>query len=171
MESDKLVMAVKWCRENFPGGTSVSVFGTPLLTCYGRVWFSEIDWWTTLLLLRYSCTPVRETIYEESISHVEFGTEMYSPLLQHHRKTHGKRIRVYGLSWVGCAMEIGNSLQFTSCIIVSVLSKFKLNYKLAWWWIPKSSENHLVRTDQILSYLPKHVFMHFIWFLIQLSLI
>jgi len=40
-------------------------------------------------------------------------------------------MRVYGLSWTGCAMEMGNSLQCTSGIIVGVLLKFKLNYKLA----------------------------------------
>jgi len=56
---------------------------------------------------------------------------MYSPPLQRRRRTRGKRMRVYGLSWVGCAMEMGNSLQCTSCIIVGVLLKFKLNYKLA----------------------------------------
>lgn len=130
---------------------------TPSPTLCGRVWFSEIDCWTTLLLLYHSLTPVHETIYEESISHVEFGTETYSPLLQFHRQTRGIRMRVYGLSRTGCAMEMGNSLQCASCIIVGVLLKFKLNYKLAWCWIHKSSEIRLVRTDQILSYLMKHV--------------
>jgi len=109
----------------------VSVSGNPRFTRCGRVWFSEIDWRTTLLLLHHSLTPVRETIYEESISHVEFGTEMYSPLLQCHRQTRGIRMRVYGSSRTGCAMEMGNSLQCASCIIVGVLLKFKLNYKLA----------------------------------------
>jgi len=175
VESDKLVMAVKWCRENFPGGTSVSVYGNPHSTRWGRVWFSEIDWWTTLLLLHHPLTPGREAIYEESISHVEFGTERYSPLLQFHRQTRGIRMRVYGLSRTGCAMKMGNSLQCTSCIIVSVLLKFKLNYKLVWCRIHKSSEIRSVRMDQILSYLLntfcRLLVMHLIRFQKQSSLI
>jgi len=135
----------------------VSIWWRGIHTRCGRVWFSEIDWWTTLLLLYHSCTPVHKAIYEESISHREFGTEMYSLLLHCHRHIRGKRMRVYGLSRIGCAMEIGNSLQCTSCIIVSILLKFKLNYKLAWCWIHKFSEICLVKVNQISSYLLKHV--------------
>lgn len=48
------------------------------LYCW-RVWFQEIDRWTTLLLSRfllYTCLRG----YEESISHVEFGSAIYSLL-------------------------------------------------------------------------------------------
>jgi len=142
----------------FPRGYEcVSIWWRGIHTRCGRVWFSEIDWRTTLLLLHHSCAPVHKAIYEESISHKEFGTEMYSLLLHRQRQIRGKRMRVYGLSRIGCAMEIENSLQCKSCIIVSVLLKFKLNFKLAWCWIYKSSEFRLVKMDQISSYLLKHV--------------